>query len=312
MNFLHLKYAFEIAQAKSISKAAEKLYVSQPVLSKAIRELEDDIGFAIFTRTSKGVVPTKSGSDFLVHARKILDDVEEVEALYKVTAHQEYRFDVTVPIACYIAQAFVEFMKELSGRDRVRVDYLEANSMTAIDRVVGHDSNIGIIRYENQYADYFLRHIESKDLVSKEIWQFEYRLIMSRSNPLAQKDLVRSEDLESLLEISHGDPLIPSLPASVMTEMKRREASAREIVVYERQSQFELLCEIPRTYMWASPTPQNILDNFSLVQKRCDAEHIRYTDALIYRKGYRLTGEDRTFLQKVEEQVERLQQQSAP
>ena len=63
-NILHLKYAVEVEKTGSISKAAENLYIAQPHLSKAIRELEGSLGAAIFNRTSKGVVPTKKGEGF--------------------------------------------------------------------------------------------------------------------------------------------------------------------------------------------------------------------------------------------------------
>ena len=162
MNLQHLKYAVEVARSRSISKAAESLYISQPFLSKAIRELESDIGIDIFNRTSRGVIPTKKGEEFLIHAQALLDHMEELEALYKVAPREEYHFEITVPISCYIAHAFVQFVQELSDKPYIKVDYQEANTMTAIDRVVDRDSNIGIIRYQEDYEDYFLRYVESK------------------------------------------------------------------------------------------------------------------------------------------------------
>lgn len=306
MNLQHLKYAVEVARSRSISKAAENLYISQPFLSKAIKELEEDLGIGIFNRTPRGVTPTKKGEEFLVHAQSLLDHVENVEGLYKVAPREEYHFEITVPISCYIAQAFVRFMQELSDKSRIKVDYQEANSMTAIDRVVDYDSNIGIIRYQEDYEDYFLRYVESKDLIAKPLWRFMYQLVMCKDNPLSQKEHVAPEDLSGLIEISHGDPTVPSLPASIMLEMKQRDANPREIVVYERQSQFELLCEIPQTYMWASPTPRSVLERYPLVQRTCELPGNHYKDVLIYRKGYRLTREDRLFIQKIQEQIAEL------
>lgn len=303
MNLQQLKYAVEVSRSHSISRAAESLYVSQPFLSKAIKELEGDIGFDIFNRTSRGVIPTKKGDAFLVHAQAILDHVDEVENLYKVSPREEYHFEITVPISCYIAQAFVAFMQELSDKARIKVDYQEANTMTAINRVVEHDSNIGIIRYQEDYEDYFLRHTDRKELIAKPLWRYAYRLVMSRENPLSGKEQVTPADLEGLIEISHGDPTVPSLPTSLLMEMKQRGSSPREIVVYERQSQFELLCEIPRTYMWASPTPRAVLDRYPLVQKACPLPGNHYKDVLIYRKGYRMSREDRLFVQKVQEEI---------
>jgi hypothetical protein len=130
---------------------------------------------------------------------------------------------------------------------------------------------------------------------------------MSKSNPLAHTERIEPEDLENLIEISHGDPTVPALPVSMLMEMKQKDAVSREIVVYERQSQFELLCEIPNTYMWASPTPSSILERYPLVQRTCEIPGNLYKDVFIYRKGYRLTREDSLFLQKVQEEIAALE-----
>ena len=81
MNLMHLKYAVEIAKNKSISRTAEKLYMGQPNLSRAIKELEDSIGITIFNRTSKGISITAEGEEFLAYARKIVEQVDEIESI---------------------------------------------------------------------------------------------------------------------------------------------------------------------------------------------------------------------------------------
>lgn len=301
MDIQHLKYAVEVERSKSISKAAEKLYVSQPFLSKAIKELEYDVGIEIFNRSSRGVYPTRKGEEFLARAKEIIASVDELSSAYRVKDSGTYRFEVSVPIACYISRAFVEFAKELEGRGRMEVDYRETGTMNTIGHVESHDCNIGVIRYQADYEDYYLRYAESKDIIVKPIWQYEYHLVMSKMHPLAGKDDIDVDELRDYIEISHGDPAVPSLSASAMLDMKRRHTSLREIVVYERQSQFELLCELPNTYMWASPTPEGVMNTYPIVEKRCSIPNNRYTDALIYRKGYRLSPEDRLFIKKVEE-----------
>ena len=144
------------------------------------------------------------------------------------------------------------------------------------------------------------------ELTAQPLWQFEYRLIMSRLSPLARLPEISPADLEGLIEITHGYPDVPSMSPSAMQELRERKSSGREVVVYERQSQFELLCRIPETYMWASPTPKNVFAAYPLVQRRCTAGGGKYKDVLIYRKSYRLTTEDRMFITKIEETVAEL------
>ena len=70
MNILHLRYACEIEKTKSISKAAENLFMSQPNLSRAVKDLESSLNIQIFERTSKGMKVTVKGEEFLYYAKK--------------------------------------------------------------------------------------------------------------------------------------------------------------------------------------------------------------------------------------------------
>ncbi|HIR09262.1 MAG TPA: LysR family transcriptional regulator [Candidatus Avoscillospira stercoripullorum] len=81
MNTQHLQYIVEIERTRSISQAAKNLYLSQPNLSRVLHELEEQLGFAIFERTSRGVMPTDRGALFLQYARRILMEMESIEAL---------------------------------------------------------------------------------------------------------------------------------------------------------------------------------------------------------------------------------------
>ena len=82
MNILHLKYAVEVGKTHSINKAAQNLYMGQPNLSRAIKDLEESLGITIFNRTTRGMFVTPQGEEFLQHAKKILSQIDEVEAMY--------------------------------------------------------------------------------------------------------------------------------------------------------------------------------------------------------------------------------------
>ena len=82
MNLLHLKYVVEVYQTKSFTKAAENLYMGQPNLSRAIKELEQSLGITIFRRTSRGIEITEAGEEFVHYAKKILQEVDVVEKRY--------------------------------------------------------------------------------------------------------------------------------------------------------------------------------------------------------------------------------------
>lgn len=306
MNIQHLRYALEVEKTSSISKAAENLYLNQPHLSKAIRDLEESIGITVFNRTSKGVVPTKKGAEFLVYARNIVSQVEEVENLYKHGESYSHEFNVSVPMACYIAQAFIEFVKEISDSENMCIHYHETNSLVAINSVTNHENNIAIIRYQTVYEKYFLQFLEEKELDVEPLWEFGYRLIMSVNNPLAMEKNITVDDLQDFIEITHGYLTIPSIPASKAREIRMNEETKKEIAVYERESQFMLLRNIHKTYMWASPTPSSIMNTMPLVEKKCKIKNNRYKDVIICRKGYKMTSQEKLFIQKIRDVISKL------
>ena len=111
MNILHLKYAVEVAKTRSISKAAENLYMGQPNLSRAIKELEESLGITIFRRTTKGISITPDGEEFLQYARQIVQKVEEVEQIYQNGRQKKQTFSVSVPRASYLSFAMADFSR---------------------------------------------------------------------------------------------------------------------------------------------------------------------------------------------------------
>ncbi|MDR2471616.1 MAG: LysR family transcriptional regulator, partial [Treponema sp.] len=106
MNTLFFKYAVEIERTRSITKAAENLFMAQPNLSKAVRELEYEVGFSIFERSSRGVIPTPRGRDFLLHARKILDELRHINTLTGEENPERQSFSLSMPRSSYIAEGF--------------------------------------------------------------------------------------------------------------------------------------------------------------------------------------------------------------
>ena len=109
MNILHLKYAVEVARVGSLSQAAQNLILAQPNLSRSIKELEADVGIKIFERSTKGMLLTPEGEEFIGHAKEILTHIEQVELIYKAGAVKKQKFSISVPRACYISEAFAEF-----------------------------------------------------------------------------------------------------------------------------------------------------------------------------------------------------------
>ena len=290
-----MKYAVEVAKLGSLNKAAETLLIAQPNISRSIKELEADLGISIFNRSAKGMVLTPDGEEFINYAQSILKQIDDVEMLYKQSSPKKQKFSISVPRACYISDAFAEFSKCISN-DPAEIFYKETNSQRTINNVLNNDYKLGIIRYAENYDKFFKAMLEEKGFAYEMIAEFTYVLIMSRENPLAEKEEITFDDLPPYIEIAHADPYVPSLPLSKVVKDELPDNIDRRIFIFERASQFDLLSENPDTFMWVSPASQKILDRYGLVQKKCIDNQKIYKDVLIYREGYKLSKLDKQFI----------------
>ena len=295
MNLLHMKYAVEVARVGSLNKASESLFVALPNISRSIRELEGDLGITIFDRSSKGVTLTPEGAEFIGYAKDILRQIDHVEGFYKGNSLKKQRFSISAPRAGYIADAFVNFSKTLAG-DSAEIFYKETNSKRAIQNILENDYRLGIIRYSESYDRDFKAMLEEKGLRYEMVTEFSYVLLMGKDCPLAQKERITFDDLTGYIEIAHADPYVPSLPMAKVLKEEHPDNIDQRIFVFERASQFELLHQNPRTFMWVSPVPETMLARYELVQKNCAENKKVYKDILVYRKDYKLTELDRSFL----------------
>ncbi len=295
MNILHMKYALEVAKAGSLNKASENLLIAVPNISRSIKELEADLGITIFDRTSKGMCLTGEGEEFMDYARGILSQIEAVEKYYKDGAPNRQKFSVSVPRACYISEAFAEFSKTLT-KASAQIFYKETNSQRTIHNMLNHDYKLGIIRYAENYDMYFKSMLDEKGFIYELVTEFTYSLIMSKDNPLSEKDEIVFDDLTDYIEIAHADPYVPSMPLSKVVKEELADNIDRRIYIFERASQFDLLYKNPETFMWVSPVPESLLERYNLVQKKCAENKKIYKDLLIYKKGYKLTELDRRFI----------------
>ena len=307
LNTQHLKYAVEIERCGSITRAAEKLFINQPHLSKTIRELEESLGIVIFKRTSKGVFPTKKGEKLLAYAKKILNELEHMDNILRDEDVREVSFAISVPRASYISCAFSEFVMALPKGRKLNLSYRETNSINTIRDVVDRESDLGIIRFQAGYENYFKGILRERKLCFEQINAFEYWILMSIRHPLAVEVEINASMLKQYILITQGDAEAPFLALSKdkMAQEVTGEGMTQggKIAVYERGSQLELLERVPLAYMWGSSVSQEVLNRFELTQRRCITPDNSHKDFLIYRNDYEFSDEDKLFIEKLRSAV---------
>lgn len=296
MNLMHLKYVVEVDKTKNFSKAAENLFMGQPNLSRAIKELEQTIGIVIFKRTTKGIETTEDGAEFILYAKKILDDVERVKKRYTEKNIRKERFSILVPRASYISQAFVEFSNGLNQEYPIEVIYKETNSSKVVNKVLQGEYRLGIVRYRDVFDKEYKKMFEDKGLSSDLIFDFQYRIIVHKDNPIAKLSEISLAELNNYVELCHPDPYVPNVPLSDVKKIEFSSEINKRIYIYERATQFELLEKVNNSFMLVSPMPKELLEKYNLVELKCVNIDSNYKDVLIFKKGYKFTEIDKRFL----------------
>lgn len=298
MNTQYLIYALEVERVGSISQAAQNLYIAQPNLSKSIKDLEKELGFPLFKRTSNGVQVTEAGSEFLYHAKQITEQLDAISRIQNHSGNGKLFYKISIPRGSYLAEGFTSFIAELEADKGMEVTLNETNSLGTISNVADRGYNVGVIRYPVSDEAYFLSMLKNNHLQHEIIWEFEYVLVMSSRHPLAKEEEITVDDLKKYIQISHGDV---NFHQEKNTSIKNEDEHNKTIYVYERGSQFDLLANVPTTYMWVSPIPKHILEKNNLVQKNCKVDNNTYKDVVIFRKDYHLEEIDKLFQKKIYE-----------
>lgn len=201
MTLQQLKYVVEIVLCGSINEAARRLYMSQPSLSKAVKELEKEMGFEIFLRTSKGITLSKNGAEFLGYARQVVEQAELLERRYFDSAPSQQLFSVSTQHYAFAVNAFVEMIKQ-HGADEYQFTLRETRTYEIIEDVKNFRSEIGILYVSSFNEKVMLQMLEQEGLDFHSLFEAGPHIFVSAQNPLAKRSSVTLGDLEAYPRLS--------------------------------------------------------------------------------------------------------------
>ena len=133
MTLQQLRYVIEIADSSSMNEAAKKLFISQPSLSGAVKELETELDFELFLRSNRGIILTPEGEEFLGYARQVIDQFKVLSNHY-VEKKKKHKFSVSMQHYSFAVKAFVEVVKQY-GMDSFEFAVHETKTMEVIENV---------------------------------------------------------------------------------------------------------------------------------------------------------------------------------
>ena len=195
MTLQQLRYITMVAEKGTISEAAKELFISQPSLTNAIRELEQEMQVTIFHRTNKGVTITAEGDEFLAYARQILDQVGLMQERYLNVNERNPRFSVSCQHYSFAVNAFVDVIRKFDAR---KYDFTlrETQTYEIIEDVAKLKSEIGILYTSSQNETIIMKLIRQNDLKFEELFVAKPHVFISSKHPLADKEALTLEDLE--------------------------------------------------------------------------------------------------------------------
>ncbi|MDO4519788.1 MAG: LysR family transcriptional regulator [Eubacteriales bacterium] len=195
MTLAQLRYAITVTEAGSMNEAARSLFISQPSLSSAIRELEEEIGIELFHRTNRGVSMTPEGEEFIGYARQVVEQYELLDAKYVGKEQAKKKFSVSVQHYTFAVSAFVEMVKQF-GMDEYEFAIHETKTYQIIEDVKNFKSEIGIL-YVNDFNRKILEKLFHEfNLEFHELMKCHIYVYMWKGHPLADRQEVTLEELE--------------------------------------------------------------------------------------------------------------------
>lgn len=206
MTLTQLNYFITIAETKSINKAAEKLYVSQPSLTNAIKELEKELGITLFFRSGKGAALTNDGTEFMPYAKQIYSQYESVMEKYGRGGTHKKKFGVSSQHYSFAVKAFVDMAKEF---DMSKYEFAMRETKTAevISDVSNMKSEIGLLYLCDFNRKSIQKLLKSASLEFHHLIDCQAYVYLWKGHPLAKQESISFEQLEGYpcLAFEQGD-----------------------------------------------------------------------------------------------------------
>ena len=231
MTIQQLKYMIMIAEKGSITEAAKELYISQPSLSGAIKDVEKEVKITIFNRCRAGVALTTEGMEFLGYARQVVQQMELLESKYINNLPEKQRFCVSSQHYTFGANAFVELVQQF-GQERYEFILNETQTHQVIKDVRNRFSDLGILYLSKNNENVLMKIFEENNLSFYEIFSATPHVFLRREHPLAKKEKIKLEDLKPYPRLSFVQGTYES--SNFAEELFSNETAEKSIKISDR------------------------------------------------------------------------------
>lgn len=194
MTLQQMKYMITIVQCGSITEAAKQLFISQPSLSNAVKEVENELGIEIFQRSVKGITLTADGTEFLSYARQVVEQVSLMEQRYLNKQPPKKLGAISTQHYAFAVNAFVNVISSLKTNE-YEFTLRETRTYEIIEDVKNFRSEIGILYLSEFNQKVILKLLKENHLIFSSLFTAEPHIFVSNKHPLASKKTISLDDL---------------------------------------------------------------------------------------------------------------------
>lgn len=289
MKLSHLRYILEVAKTGSITRAAQNLYIGQPNLSKVIKDMEAELGFTVFARNSKGVVPTQRGAELILRAKELLEKADSFEEDYFGKESKNKRLSVAV---CGVEQCInaIEASAEIFGKaEEFKLEYFRCDRKKALELAESGEISFAAVR-DYSGEDMFKAQLSQSGLRGQKLYSDNLRILTARINKAAQKEIIEKKDLENYTEV-----FIYGTDGCLISESNKIAA------VSDFESACKVLTEVNNSFMAISDRDKDLIGEELCIRDYAQTETV--TDWAVFKEGKRFSGLESEALKRIMETV---------
>lgn len=303
MNLQVLRYVVTIEQTGSFSKASQYLYVSQSTLSRAVKELEEQLGITLFHRTNQGVRPTHEGQKFISRANLILQDVTQLESQYfRNNSVGKASLLLATQRCAAISRVFTEYYQRYcAGRECVNLVIQEETTDNILQLVGSGTFGLGILHYTSDREDYIFQKCQELQLEGTVFHRSGVVAQVNKNHPLADRPSVSLEDLAPYPHVTYNNENLTGLNYCSDIAMYSPANLKKRIVIQDRGALRDMILYTDSYYIGCDYTGFQMLDDLC----RCyiPIEGITFTLNTMWIKkvGHAFTQPEQDFLKVLDE-----------
>ena len=199
MTIKQLTYLLEISKRGSLSKAAQSLYVTQPNITKAIKELESELNTTLFYRNtkSKTITFTPNGMKLLWYAKSLTEQFNIIENIFIRKSEPDYQnFSVSTQYYSFVVASFIKFINERM-EENFEFSLREGKTYEVVEDVRTQKSNLGILFISEEGQPFIKNYLEAKNIEFSLLKRFDPHIFVRKDHPLAKNKNISLENLKN-------------------------------------------------------------------------------------------------------------------